>query len=166
MVINKTSVYSTDLLIQEYSKLYNKKIDLFCTRKCPILLKEKQINIRMNKYDIRINSTSQTGLIELLLLVIEVLQNNTTEQQGSVWMLPYCSSLHVWHNMPLHRMLSPDFDQCYPPSTYIHYGHLDKHEQGRMDDLSFFEYLSPFFFLIEFHCTFSISYKILPYYIY
>ena len=34
---------------------------------------------------------------------------------------------------------------------------------GRVDDLSFFEYLSPFcFLLIEFYCTFSISYKILP----
>ena len=32
-----------------------------------------------------------------------------------------------------------------------------------MDDLSFFEYLSPFcLLLIEFHCTFSIFYKILP----
>ena len=31
--------------------------------------------------------------------------------------------------------------------------------------MSFFDYLSPFcFLLIEFHCTFSISYKILPYY--
>ena len=38
--------------------------------------------------------------------------------------------------------------------------------RGRVDDLSFFEYLSPFCFLsIEFHCTFSISYKILPYFI-
>ena len=37
---------------------------------------------------------------------------------------------------------------------------------GRVDDLSFFEYLSPFCFLsIEFHCTFSISYKILPYFV-
>ena len=36
-----------------------------------------------------------------------------------------------------------------------------------MDDLSFFEYLSPFCFLsIEIHCTFSISYKILPYFIF
>ena len=34
------------------------------------------------------------------------------------------------------------------------------------DDLSFFKYLSPFCFLsIEFHCTFSISYKILPYFV-
>ena len=34
--------------------------------------------------------------------------------------------------------------------------------RGRMDDSSFFHYLSPFcFLLIEFHCTFSISYKIL-----
>ena len=40
-------------------------------------------------------------------------------------------------------------------------------ESGRVDDLSFFEYLSPFYFLlIEFHCTFSISYKILPYFVY
>ena len=34
-------------------------------------------------------------------------------------------------------------------------------------DLSFFEYLSPFYFLsIQFHWTFSISYKILPYFVY
>ena len=39
--------------------------------------------------------------------------------------------------------------------------------RGKVDDLSFFEYLSPFCFLsIEFHCTFSISYKILPYFLY
>ena len=36
-----------------------------------------------------------------------------------------------------------------------------------MDDLSFFENLSPFCFLwIEFHCTFSIFYKILPDFVY
>ena len=36
-------------------------------------------------------------------------------------------------------------------------------KRGRVDDLSFFEYLSQFCFLsIEFHCTFSISYKRLP----
>ena len=35
-----------------------------------------------------------------------------------------------------------------------------------MDDLSFLEYLSPFCVLsIEFHCTFSISYKILLYFV-
>ena len=35
--------------------------------------------------------------------------------------------------------------------------------RGRVDDLSRFDYLSPFcFLLIEFHCSFSISYKILP----
>ena len=39
--------------------------------------------------------------------------------------------------------------------------------RGRVDDLSFFEYLSPFCFLsIKFHCTFSFSYKILPYFLY
>ena len=39
--------------------------------------------------------------------------------------------------------------------------------RGRVDDLSFFEYLSPFCFLsIEFHYTFSILYKILPYFVY
>ena len=38
---------------------------------------------------------------------------------------------------------------------------------GRVDDYIFFECLSPLcFLLIEFHCTFSISYKILPYYVY
>ena len=39
--------------------------------------------------------------------------------------------------------------------------------RGREDDLSFFKYLSPFCFLsIEFHSTFSISYKILPCFVY
>ena len=39
--------------------------------------------------------------------------------------------------------------------------------RGRVDDSSFFDYLSPFcFLLIEFHCSFSISYKILPDYVY
>ena len=39
--------------------------------------------------------------------------------------------------------------------------------QGRVDDLSFFDYLSPLcFLLIEFHCTFSMSYKILQYFVY
>ena len=38
--------------------------------------------------------------------------------------------------------------------------------RGRVDDLSFFEYLSPFFLSIEFYSTFSIAYKILPYFIY
>ena len=38
--------------------------------------------------------------------------------------------------------------------------------RGRVDDLSFFDYLSSFcFLLIEFHCTFTISYKILPDYV-
>ena len=38
---------------------------------------------------------------------------------------------------------------------------------GRVDDLSFFEYLNPFCFLsIKFHCTMSIFYKILPYFVY
>ena len=38
--------------------------------------------------------------------------------------------------------------------------------RGRVDDLSFFEYISTFCFLsIEFHCTFSMSYKILPYFL-
>ena len=36
-----------------------------------------------------------------------------------------------------------------------------------MDDLLVFEYLSPFYFwLLEFHCTFSMSYKILTNYVY
>ena len=39
--------------------------------------------------------------------------------------------------------------------------------RGRVDDLSFLDYICPFCFLsIEFHCTFSISCKILPYYVY
>ena len=39
--------------------------------------------------------------------------------------------------------------------------------RGRVDDLSFFNYLSPFYFLlVEFQCTFSISCKILPNYVY
>ena len=40
-------------------------------------------------------------------------------------------------------------------------------EQRRVNDLSFNDYLSPFYFLlIEFHYTFFISYKIIPYYAY
>ena len=36
-----------------------------------------------------------------------------------------------------------------------------------LTEFAFFEYLSPFCFLsIEFHCAFSISYKILPYFVY
>ena len=39
--------------------------------------------------------------------------------------------------------------------------------RGRVDDLSIFEYLSPICFLsIEFHCTFSIAYKLLQYLVY
>ena len=39
------------------------------------------------------------------------------------------------------------------------YGYLVP-PSGRVDDLSYFEYLSKFYFLsIEFHCTFSISWK-------
>ena len=38
---------------------------------------------------------------------------------------------------------------------------------GQVDDFLFFDCSSPFCFLsIEFYCTFSISYKILPYYVY
>ena len=46
-------------------------------------------------------------------------------------------------------------------------GHLLFILRGKVDDLSFLEYLSPFCFLsIEFHGTFSISYKIVPYFVY
>ena len=45
--------------------------------------------------------------------------------------------------------------------------HLIKKIPGSVDDWSFFDYLSQFCFLsIEFHSTFSISYKILPYFVY
>ena len=45
--------------------------------------------------------------------------------------------------------------------------HFSGGERGRMDDLSFFEYLSPFCFLsIEFYCTFFISCKILQHFVY
>ena len=38
---------------------------------------------------------------------------------------------------------------------------------GRVDDLSFIDYSSPFCFLLnEFHCIFSISFKIIPFYVY
>ena len=48
---------------------------------------------------------------------------------------------------------------CFIPTVLL--------SRGRVDDLSFFEYLSPFcFLLIEFHCTFFISYKILSYFLY
>ena len=54
---------------------------------------------------------------------------------------------HTWQ----HGFAVYEFGQCY---------------SGRVDDLSFLEYLSPFcFLLIKFHCTFSISYEILPYFV-
>ena len=38
---------------------------------------------------------------------------------------------------------------------------------GWVDEFKFFDFSSPFcFLLMGFHCTFSISYKILPYYVY
>ena len=38
---------------------------------------------------------------------------------------------------------------------------------GRVDDFLFFDCSSPFcFLLIEFHCTFSVSYKILANFVY
>ena len=44
---------------------------------------------------------------------------------------------------------------------------LDSDEQGRVDGFSSFDFLSLICFLLNgFHCTFSISYKILPYYVY
>ena len=42
---------------------------------------------------------------------------------------------------------------------------LSYNPRRRLYDLSFFDYLSQFF-VIEFHCTFSISYTILPDYVY
>ena len=46
-------------------------------------------------------------------------------------------------------------------------GVIFQKSQGRVDALSFFEYLCPFCFLsIEFHYPFSISYKILPHFVY
>ena len=45
--------------------------------------------------------------------------------------------------------------------------HINEHGRGWVDDLSFFDYLSPYcYLLIEFHCNFSLSYKILQYYVY
>ena len=39
--------------------------------------------------------------------------------------------------------------------------------RGRVNDLSFFDYSSPFcFLLIEFHCIFSLSCKVIPFYVY
>ena len=38
--------------------------------------------------------------------------------------------------------------------------------RGRVDNFSLLDSFSPFFWLIEFHCAFSISYKILPYCVY
>ena len=43
---------------------------------------------------------------------------------------------------------------------------LDHNFTGRVDDSPFFDYLSPFcFLLIEFYCSFSIFYKMLPDYV-
>ena len=57
------------------------------------------------------------------------------------------------------------------PETHISHSHTEwnlfSSARGRVDDSSFFEYLSPFYFLsIEFNCLFFISYKIFPYFVY
>ena len=72
----------------------------------------------------------------------------------------------------LHRMSRITFDNvntlsycdyCWPLLLNLLYGLL----LGRVDGYSFFDCSSPFcFLLIEFHCTFSISYKILQSYVY
>ena len=63
----------------------------------------------------------------------------------------------------------------YPMQRYasIHEQHRVPHPRyllfffrGRVDDYSFFDCSTPFFLLIVFHCTFSISFKILPYFVY
>ena len=43
---------------------------------------------------------------------------------------------------------------------------VEPQSRGRVDDSSFFDCSNPFFLSIKFHCTFSISYKILPYFVY
>ena len=66
--------------------------------------------------------------------------------------------------------VTPPLEFVFPEQSYssLHSGgSLAWHHRGRVDDLSFFEYLSPFCFLsIELHCTFSISYKILLHFVY
>ena len=59
------------------------------------------------------------------------------------------SNCYTWNNLLVYLLIIYSFSQ------------------GRVDDLSFFEYLSQFCFLsIEFYCTYYISYKILPYFVY
>ena len=52
-------------------------------------------------------------------------------------------------------------------SCLLQFFHINSFLRGRVDYFSFFDCSSPFCFLIiEFHCTFSISYKILTNYVY
>ena len=59
----------------------------------------------------------------------------------------------VWHRSWLCKH---DIERCVVQTLVV----LTRLHRGRVDDLSFFEYLSSFCFLsIEFHCTFSIFFK-------
>ena len=57
------------------------------------------------------------------------------------------------------------FDAFFPSPEKLHFGcrKCVFSHRGREDDLSFFKSI---FLLIDFHCTFSISYKILPDHVY
>ena len=70
-----------------------------------------------------------------------------------------CTQFYLWHCSVLKFYLSTN--------KIIFLWNLGNGEWGRVNDLWFFDYLSPFcFLLIEFHCTFVLSYKMLQYFVY
>ena len=78
---------------------------------------------------------------------------------------PELSPLELF-SLRVHQILSSIYQikSCFHQTQKVWFIKLNR---GRMDDLSFLDYLSPFcFLLIEFHCTFSISYKRLQYFVY
>ena len=91
-----------------------------------------------------------TGIIEFSLLFL------VNSARGG-WMIFHFSIVQI-HFV----FLLIQFHWTFSISYYILTNCVYYYGRGRVDDLSFFEYLSPFYFLsIEFHCTFSIPYKIL-----
>ena len=92
------------------------------------------------------------------MVISEVATEEPARENRFVLQLAYWTLLRALNEI-LPEMPSEDANEIVDSFTLT--------IRGRVDDLSFFEYLSPFCFLsIEFHCTFSISYKILPHFVY
>ena len=71
-----------------------------------------------------------------------------------------------WQRRPIHSSIEPKlFITISQSLSFVCYhilshSHLSLLSRGKVDALSFLDYLSPFcFLLIEFHCAFSVSFK-------